>query len=161
MPLFFFLRVETKNNILKKSEKKKGEWKSMLIAEYRNRQNDSVEIYKRSGSVKKINRSTGKEVLYSGYYGKEIYDLVNEIITSDAPVRHLVYHNSYPFHYVPGEKMCYHGYETVPEYDSDSGVWIGKATDDEGNAVWFACRSLEDFWDEFRSVADAREKEKK
>lgn len=127
----------------------------MLIADYRNAQNDKIEIYKKNETIKKINRNTGKEVLYSGYHGKEIYDLINEIITGDAPVRRLVYHNSYPFHYVPGEKMYYRGYETKPDYDRESGIWIGKAADEQGHAVWFACRSLEDFWDEFRSVVDA------
>lgn len=129
----------------------------MLIAEYRNRRNETVQISKDGEKIRKVNTVSGHRILYSGYRGKEIYDLINRIIREDAPVSHLVYHGSYPFHYVPGEKMYYRGYETRPEYDRKSDIWMGNAVDSEGHSVWFACRSLEDFWNEFKSVVDDSE----
>lgn len=129
----------------------------MLIAEYKNREKEAVQIFKEGGNIKKVNTESGHCVLYSGYRGKEVYDLINKIIRDDAPVSHLVYHGSYPFHYVPGEKMYYRGYETRPEYDESSNIWMGKAVDADGRSVWLACRSLEDFWNEFKSVVDDSE----
>lgn len=131
----------------------------MLVAEYKNRQNDLIEIQKGKNFIKKINRNTGKSVLYSGLYGQKLYDHINSIITDDGPVRSLKYYAPFPLKYVPGVPVYYFDYTSCPEYNRETQMWSGEifTTDDKEkkNPVG-ACggATLEEFWKNLKAKVD-------
>jgi hypothetical protein len=129
-----------------------------LIATYKNAKKDEIELYKSDIYIVKINRTTGKKTLTSGYRGKELYDLINETILNDRPVFSLKYYAPFPLKYTEGSKLEYKGMSAELKYDKDRHAWYG-VIDGIADHVEFVTRNLEDVPDIFAKTVDAYQKD--
>lgn len=131
---------------------------SKLIATYKNAKKDEIELYKGDIYVVKINRTTGKKTLTSGYKGKELYDLINETILSDRPVFSLKYYAPFPLRYTEGARLEYEGMSANLKYDERKHIWYG-VIDGIEDQVEFVTKNLEDVPEVFKKTVDAYRKD--
>ena len=140
---------------------RKEKMASKLIATYatyKKTHKEEIELYKGDIYIVRINRTTGKKTLMSGYKGKELYDLINETILNDRPVTSLKYYPPFPLRYTEGAKLEYSGMCATLKYDEKKNEWYG-VIDNISDHVEFVTRNLEDVRDVFVKTVDAYKKD--